>query len=506
LKKANPPASDLMRKALDRLARLAYEYAGPLLPGYVYGAGTPSFYPGIIFNAAFFLIASFTWFYSVWNSQSDQPVQQPGSLSFVLLAFLVLTLLFSGASYFLDRYRIPLSLVSLVYIALVGSSSGTDHFYRVVASPGAEFHQPSEVLHSRKIPIVVMAAGGGIQSAAWMTRILARLDEIPGFRSNIALISSVSGGSLGAYYTAVAYHNNLCFEKAANWALEPSLDEAAWGWMGPDLLRAFFPYVWKREIDRGWALETAWDRITSPATGSAHQDLFINQLAAETTKTTPAFVFNASVIEDGSPFVITTTAFPDSERTRRRRVIEFNRLYRRQQQIRVSTAARLSASFPFVAPAARGDAHPLIPDYHLVDGGYYDNFGILSGLDWLDQATAGNAAQMPAKVALILIRWGDQPDAVGTMQGWRYQLSAPLQAVLSIRGKEQLREDKVALDAFRRQFSKSHICVFEFVYAGAKPCDKQPNSWKFTSTQSTCIATTAAGQSENIEKVRRFLQ
>jgi hypothetical protein len=85
-------------------------------------------YPGMIFNAAFFIICFTVWFVSVRNSQPDQPTDQPGSLAFVLLAFLMLMLLFSAIAYFLDRFRIPFLVVASAYIVLVGSSSGTDHF------------------------------------------------------------------------------------------------------------------------------------------------------------------------------------------------------------------------------------------------------------------------------------------------------------------------------------------------------------------------------------------
>jgi hypothetical protein len=270
--------------------------------------------------------------------------------------------------------------------------------------------------------------------------------------------------------------------------------------MGPDLFRVFFPYAWKPTIDRGWALETSWEKITGA------RNFLINQLADEARKNAPAFIFNASVIEEGSPFIITNTEFPRSNtRSDLRKVKEFNNVYQHQLRIRVSTAARLSASFPFVAPAARSDAHPLRPDYHLVDGGYYDNFGILSSIDWLDQALT-EGAEMPEKLALIQIRWGNVSDEGGSMKGWEYQISAPFQAVLNVRDKEQLREDRVALETYLNRFPKSGIGQFEFVYEAKPPCDRQPNSWKFTTTQAACIGETWHRYEETARAVAEFLQ
>src|SRR5690606_7920727 len=53
------------------------------------------------------------------------------------------------------------------------------------------------------------------------------------------------------------------------------------------------------------------------------------------------------------------------------------------------TAARLSATFPYVTPAARPelsisgktDAVARRRSFHLIDGGYYDNYGVAAALD-----------------------------------------------------------------------------------------------------------------------------
>src|SRR6202011_1441259 len=50
----------------------------------------------------------------------------------------------------------------------------------------------------------------------------------------------------------------------------------------------------------------------------------------------------------------------------------------------VETSVRMSATFPFVSPAAR--AHLDCISAHLVDGGYYDNSGISALNTWLRQA------------------------------------------------------------------------------------------------------------------------
>lgn len=52
----------------------------------------------------------------------------------------------------------------------------------------------------------------------------------------------------------------------------------------------------------------------------------------------------------------------------------------------MTTAARVSATFAYVTPAARilqGGAFRR--QYHMVDRGYCDNYGVVTLLEWLDQ-------------------------------------------------------------------------------------------------------------------------
>lgn len=493
------------RSVADWFANVLANYALPLLPGYLYRSGDKyKLYPGMILNSAFSLGAVFIWVTVIFSVTKAKEAY--ASLAFVLLAILLFLLLFAGAAFFLDRYRIPLSLAVLLYVALVGSSSGTDHMYRVEKPSNGdrvpEFAKPSEVLMRVDNPVVIMTAGGGIQAAAWTTQVLAGMQELAGddFSRRIVLVSSISGGSLGAYYAAVAYHKHMQPSDAADWSLKSALDEIAWGWTGPDLMRVFLPYAWKADVDRGWALENKWDRIAQAG------DFYFDDLAADTRKgAAPAFIMNATAIEDGAPFIFTSTAFDgtgDTDRAHLRDVKEFNRYNDRRFRVRVSTAARLSASFPYVAPAARSNGHPLAPDYHMVDGGYYDNFGIRSALDWLIEANLEGAPK-PKKIALVEIRWGDPSDTGGSIEGWNYQGSAPLSGILNVRSKGQLRDDDVAVQLFRESWNLADQ-PFVFAYNGKSECGNQPLSWKFTDAQAKCIASTWRDDSKIQDEANRL--
>src|SRR5262249_41756351 len=158
----------------------------------------------------------------------------------------------------------------------------------------------------------------------------------------------------------------------------------------------------------------------------------------------PAFIFNSTWVETGLPVAISTTQFPNKTAGGQNTMgINGFREFYPNFDIRVSTAARLSASFPYVSPASRFGGSPItFPDRHLVDGGYFDNFGIYSLLAWLKEALhgPGAVAAPPKEILIIQIRSfpdGEIPTAenhAGRSQtGWFAQSLFPLQTVLHTR-------------------------------------------------------------------------
>jgi hypothetical protein len=120
----------------------------------------------------------------------------------------------------------------------------------------------------------------------------------------------------------------------------------------------------------------------------------------------PAVVFNATIVETGERLLLATT---DSEPFRQPTNKtspgwrDFTRLYP-ETDIPVATAARLSATFPFVTPAPRIRRGDVFADqYHVVDGGYYDNYGVATLIEWLDQAMK-DAESKPSRVLILQIR------------------------------------------------------------------------------------------------------
>ena len=88
----------------------------------------------------------------------------------------------------------------------------------------------------------------------------------------------------------------------------------------------------------------------------------------------PANIFNATLVDTGERVLLGTSRLGWREE---RGLRNFEEVYK-NRDVQVVTAARLAASFAYISPAARphdsGDA------YHIVDGGYYDDYGMLSAM------------------------------------------------------------------------------------------------------------------------------
>lgn len=497
------------RGKLDKLAQYLATRCPGLFHGYLYQdfPAPPAFFTGYLFAA---VLASLS--FSIWiviGGFKQGHIGAPAtwttipSLAYVCLALVVLSWILSALTFFFDRWRVPLLLIVVLWTLAVGRSTETDYYYRVSVDPHNqfEFPKPADILDQKSRPVIIATAGGGIQAAAWTAKVIQGIEVRTNnlLLKNTALISSVSGGSVGALYVGAYLYGNAPqklerLDDVNRAARASSLDDVAWGLVNPDLWRAFWPIVRDPVIDRGWALERSWEER------SDLQEVYLSDWAYRAKlKNLPAFLFNTTAIETGSPVVFTNTDFPDRKDTwswDQRHIRNILDLCGHDCKLRVSTAARLSATFPYVSPAARG--YPC-PAYHIVDGGYYDNYGVTTAIAWLMEALRGTppkGARTPEKVAIVVIRPGsDEDDKSGRVTGWNYQFSAPLDGIVNIRSDDQLRADQGLLSLVTKMLAHDQVssgisvCTFDFAYPRNPPagCNHQPLSWKLTGLQNACI-------------------
>jgi len=448
---------------------------------------------------------------------------QVTALTFVLLLLLNVNWFLAFWAFFLDRFRIPL-LIPLALLALVaGNNRASDHYFHVepTGTMGRPL-SPGEILRARKgKPIVVIAtAGGGIQAAAWTTEVLAGLEQEfqlwrPGekFSGYVSVISSVSGGATGSMFylnlydaTAPSHFRSNEVSGLLDIASEPSLDDVAWAMVYHDLPHIVL--IGSDHRDRGYALEQDWRM-------RAHLD---GKLAEWRTGIAegwrPVTIFNSTVDETGEPITVATSGWtPDQNPSARRR--DFYEMYP-GEDLGVVTAVRLAATFPYVTPAARPDSAAK-DGYHMIDGGYYDNYGISSLLAWLDQGLAAlsadcDASLVPAaekekcrsealpKILIVQIRsFPSDEEVQPSKRGWAFQLYAPVKGLLSVRTTAQLLRDREALDLFAHRWesvsaetkeARIQFATFEFGGVTRAHRDKAinpPLSWAMNPSQIQAI-------------------
>jgi len=290
--------------------------------------------------------------------------------------------------------------------------------------------------------VIVTVSGGGIRASVWASVVLRKLEATLGadFPYHVRLVTGASGGMVaGSYYVTslrpptaevlagdrasfADLHGISIGDFVDRMALD-QLDAVAGRMLFADLPATLNPFM--RQGDRGRTLEQTWIRWTggpqSPLSRSVQ-----SYAADERLGWRPSLVFTPMMVEDGRRLLISNLdlAFatrnvgglllePSSRKIERPAIqggdfdesiheedevfslsaVEFFRLFPRAGDFQVTTAIRMSASFPWVSPAFN---LPTLPPRRVVDAAYYDNYGInLSALwlskmgQWLQENTSG---------------------------------------------------------------------------------------------------------------------
>jgi len=131
----------------------------------------------------------------------------------------------------------------------------------------------------------------------------------------------------------------------------------------------------------------------------------------------------------------------------------------------------------------------------MIDGGYYDNYGVSSTIAWLEQAFTELQKQskpLPEDVLILQIRsFPNDVLAEPVSKGWFFQAYAPVRGLLSVRTTAQLIRDREELEMFAQRWAKSvrpgrnsdriHFAGFQF------EGDNPPLSWSMNPHQKAAI-------------------
>ncbi|MDJ0944479.1 MAG: hypothetical protein QNJ30_13500 [Kiloniellales bacterium] len=427
------------------------------------------------------------------------------AIAYLLILLMLLVWVLSGLSLFLDKYRVPLLFTLLGVASLNYMLSDTDHFYELSRkacpdpSQGAASYGPEQVFadwaksrHPDRYPVVVAvaASGGGITAARWSSQVLVNLlsddDLAERFGKSIILISAVSGSSVGTMYFVDAYSDQgppkgEKLERVVEQASRSSLGAVGWGFVYPDFWRSFIDFFVPKHLDRGWALQERW------AAGALHgSPTFLGWRGDIRNGWRPVLVLNATEVETGKRLAIAPIDVPTN--TAVDTAWRASKLLHWGDDLQVATAARLSATFPYVTPISRPD----LPDtcdenkYHAADGGYYDNFGILSAVEFLRgmflelKHEPGDPKRIvkprPRKVLLVQIRASNpeeeqEPDS---NQSYLSILTGPLVTLLNVRTPSQVSRNDQIIEALKDRWAQENIILETATFQLDK---ESPLSW-----------------------------
>jgi hypothetical protein len=393
--------------------------------------------------------------------------------------------------------------------------------------------------------VIVAASGGAYRATFWAAHMLDVLAELSapggrleGFTDHIRLVTGASGGMVGVTYFAVCHREGATGQRTGAIAsiIERDVADADDGatciprkqGQGPiDSLLPIADHLARRDlpdllfprtggIDRGTVLERQWRSIAIT---------FDEMLALQERELRPAIIFSPTIAEKGTPLEISSLRWVGKAEEGHPNL--FDTFPEAHRTLLLSTAARLSATYPVITPAAE---LPTLPKtMHLVDAGYFDNDGIDSAVwflsdrdvvDWLaanssgvvllslrafprdGDATAfasGSCEPLDAQVRGRTSS-GDEGRFLRGVREMLPQLPAPLRALIEVQAQAAVIRSNVMVDHVKSLLAARGI-AFDFVsFENATPVNM---SWYLKRSEFNCLkdAARAANGTQELEKI-----
>ena len=415
----------------------------------------------------------------------------------------------------------------------------------------------------------VVEGRGGCETDPWSG--LFPAEGLEERRRGLFAASGVSGGSLGlATYTA-----HVVADDGDGW-VERSLSGDT---LAPTIARALFvdlPLSFIRRdggMDRAETLERAWERAWGEDEDSPLElglyEVTQGELADEND--IPVLVLNGTKVQDGCRFSTapvdlaveprvtegadatdagtSTTELDDRlvedclalrpfEAASRARYgdaahrdtwtlgasEDLGDFLCRGEDVRLSTAALLSARFPLVSPSGRivkcADRELDAPGVNVVDGGYFDTSAASTAVElWAGLAdaiaSANRADDGPCLVPVLLQIDNGYADVVGTTPSRPLETGVPLQTLATGRDSREAQARQMAALAFTKSFggirsvsvegddgTRRSVERYAHVYPRAHPGTQAPLGWTLSRTSRADLAKQVASAANRAELER----
>jgi hypothetical protein len=372
----------------------------------------------------------------------DSKVFQVPAAASIFIFFAAMTAVIGSLSYFLESWSLPMFILVLFFVDILYQNEIIDtrnkayglnylnkeerpdynkQALQQLCSPekiAADKANMIAVLGNWKkkqatekpVMIFINVSGGGLRSATFVMNTLQQLDIATNGKllSHTMMMSGASGGMLAATYFRELYRQKQK-DQSVNLQDKKYIDNIA-----EDLLNPLFSSLVSRDIfspaqkfsvgdfkyvkDRGYAFE---EKLNSNCQWIFHQQLK-DYSAEEKNARIPLMIFNSTITRDGRRMMISsqpisfmmkplvhasdTTASPDA--------VDFTAMFAKQGplNIRMLSALRMNATFPYVLPNVWLPSNPVID---VMDAGLRDNFGLETTLrfienfkDWLKENTS----------------------------------------------------------------------------------------------------------------------
>ncbi|MBO9199591.1 MULTISPECIES: patatin-like phospholipase family protein [Niastella] len=335
-----------------------------------------------------------------------------GSFPFVLLAFSVFMGFGFILSFFSIRIGINIHVIFLILIFIFGQ--WTERHYAALAKRKSTIKETfadkasvrdyfiqwvkdrdTLIRKSKEFPVYfVLSDGGASRSGYWVASVLGKLEDTSqhDFSRHLFCLSGASGGSVGnaAFYTLLKDaadrpdknlpNNQLFYNAGKEYLRSDFLTYTLSRMLGHDFFVPMIPF--NTNGDRAKALTDALEQAPKDSVLLKNQlQVPFSELAIYKNRVNtklPILCVNTTRMQDGAPSVISTIAIDPL--TFNNRVDVLARLTD-SNDMKLSTAVVLGASFPYVSPAGRVQGLKFLKKgptefpFYFVDGGYVDNSG-----------------------------------------------------------------------------------------------------------------------------------
>ena len=361
----------------------------------------------------------------------DSPFFEAPAAASILIFFAAMTAVIGALSYFLQSWSLPVFIILILFADVLYKNEIIDNRNKAY---GLNYHnkkaQPvydksslqklctpekiaadkanmlqvlanwkSKQAEEKPVMIFINVSGGGLRSGTFVMNTLQKLDSAVGGKlmPHTMLISGASGGMLAA-----TYYRELYWQQQKD-SLPDLYNPVYSDNIAKDLLNPLFSSMVARDIfspaqkftvgkfkyvkDRGYAFEQKLNRNSGNILDKQLQDYSHAERAADI----PLIIFNSTINRDGRRMMVSTQpisfmmkpgvftgdayASPDA--------VDFAAMFAKQDplHIRLLTALRMNATFPYVLPNVWLPSNPVID---VMDAGLRDNYGMETTLRFID--------------------------------------------------------------------------------------------------------------------------